>query len=239
MRSGRDAAALARDHETKASMSDIFREVDEDVRRDRFEQIWKQYGNLILAAALVMIAAVGGWQVYEHFRLKQEQRASAKFQTAIELSQAGKDAEAEKLLASIAKKGPSGYTALARFREAAEIGKRDPAAGATGYDSLAADSSLGSALQGLAEFRAALLLSDTLSAADLKQRLDPLARASSPWRNLARELLGLAELKAGDYEAAGRYFDEIITDPEAPAGLRQRVEIYLGLVKAGPLPAKS
>ena len=220
-------------------MSDIFREVDEDVRRDRFEQIWKQYGNFIVAAALVMVLAVGGWEVYGHFHLKEAQRASAKFQNAIELSQAGKDSQAETLLASIAKKGPSGYAALARFREAAELGKRDPAAGAALYDGLATDAGIGAALQGLAELRAAMLLSDTLSPADLKKRLDPLAQASSPWRNLARELLGLGELKVGDYEAAGRYFDEIVTDPEAPAALRQRVEIYLGLVKAGPLPAKS
>jgi hypothetical protein len=41
-------------------MSDIFREVDEDVRRDRFEQIWKQYGSLIVAAAMIMVAAVAG-----------------------------------------------------------------------------------------------------------------------------------------------------------------------------------
>jgi hypothetical protein len=87
--------------------------------------------------------------------------------------------------------------------------------------------------------RAAMLLADNLSAADLAKRLDPLASAQSPWRNLAREWLGLSDLKAGNYEAAGRYFDEIVTDPETSAGLRQRVEIYLGLVKAGPLPAKS
>ncbi|MBV9138099.1 MAG: hypothetical protein JO357_13665, partial [Hyphomicrobiales bacterium] len=47
-------------------MSDIFREVDEDVRRDRFERIWKQYGNLIVAAALVVVAAVGGWEIFGH-----------------------------------------------------------------------------------------------------------------------------------------------------------------------------
>ncbi|MBV9568765.1 MAG: hypothetical protein JO172_11560, partial [Hyphomicrobiales bacterium] len=139
----------------------------------------------------------------------------------------------------IVKKGPPGYAALARFREAAETGSRDPAAGVAVYDSLAADGSLGSALQGLAQLRAAMLLSDKLPPDELKKRLEPLAQGSSPWRNLARELLGLAELKAGDYEAAGRYFDEIVTDPETSPGLRQRVEIYLGLVKAGPLPAKS
>jgi hypothetical protein len=220
-------------------MSDIFREVDEDVRRDRFEQIWKQYGNLIVAAAMIMVAAVAGWQIYGHFRQKQAERASAKFQAAIELSEQGRGDEAEKLLASVIRKGPSGYAVLARFREAAETGKRDAAAGATLYDALAADSGLGQALQGLAQLRAAMLLSASLSAGDLKKRLDPLAEGASPWRNLARELIGLAELKAGDFEGAGRDFDEIVTDPETPVGLRQRVEIYLGLVKAGPLPAKS
>jgi hypothetical protein len=231
-------AALWNDEITRR-MSDIFREVDEDVRRDRFEQIWKQYGNLVVAAALLVVAAAAGWQLYGHFRLKMEERASAKFQTAIEASESGRPAEAESLLANIMKKGPSGYAVLARFREAAETGKRDPAAGVTLYDVLAADAGLGAALQGLAQLRAAMLLADTQPAADLAKRLDPLTGAASPWRNLARELLGLAQLKAQDYEAAGRYFDEIITDPETPAALRQRVDIYLGIVKAGPLPAKS
>jgi hypothetical protein len=220
-------------------MSDIFREVDEDVRRDRFEQIWKRYGNLIVAAVMVLVAAVGGWQIWGHFRLKQEERASAKFQGAIEQSETGHEADSEKLLASVIKKGPSGYATLARFRDAAETGKRNAAAGAALYDALAADAGLGQALQGLAQLRSALLLSDSLSAAELKKRIGPLADAASPWRNLARELLGLSELKAGDFEEAGRFFDEIVTDPDTPLGLRQRAEIYLGLVKAGPLPAKS
>jgi len=220
-------------------MSDIFREVDEDVRRDRLEQIWKQYGNVIVAAAMLMVIAAGGWQVYGHFRLKQEERASAKFQAALEASDAGRGAEAEGLLASVMKKGPAGYAALARFREAAETGKRDPAAGAALYDGLAADAGLGNGLQGLAQLRAAMLLADSLPAADLAKRLEPLTTPASPWRSLAGELLGLADLKAGDFDAAGRQFDQIIVDPQTPSGLRQRVEIYLGLIKAGPLPAKS
>jgi hypothetical protein len=220
-------------------MSDIFREVDEDVRRDRMEQLWKQYGNIVVGVVLLLVAAIAGWQVYNHFRIKEAERAAAKFQTALETSEAGQTAEAESLLASIIKKGPAGYTLLGRFREAAETGKRDAAAGAALYDALAADGGVGNALQGLAQLRAAVLLADSLSAADLKKRLEPLAAATSPWRNLAREWLGLSALKSNDFDGAGRYFDEIITDPETPPSLRQRAEIYLGLVKAGPLPAKS
>ena len=32
-------------------MSDIFREVEEDVRRERLEKLWKAYGNYVIAAA--------------------------------------------------------------------------------------------------------------------------------------------------------------------------------------------
>ena len=187
-------------------MSDIFREVDEDVRRDRYEQLWKQYGNLVVGAVLLLVVAAAAWQVYGHFKLKEAERASAKFQAALEMSQGGKGAQAEALLESIVKKGPAGYAGLARFREAAEIGKRDPAAGAARYDALATNAELGPILQGLAQLRAAMLLADSIPAADLAKRLEPLAATSSPWRNLAREWLGLADLKAGNYDAAGTLF---------------------------------
>jgi hypothetical protein len=220
-------------------MTDIFREVDEDVRRDRFEQLWKKYQNLVSGVVLLLVVGVASWQVYGYFRQKQAERASAKFEAAIEMSEAGKGLQAEALLASVMKKGPDGYAQLARFREAAETGQRDAAAGVALYDQLAADTSLGATLQSLAQLRAAMLLADSASAPDLAKRLEPLAAETSPWRNLAREWLGLSELKAGDYDAAGRQFDAIIVDPEITASLRRRVEMYLGLIKAGPLPPKS
>ena len=41
-------------------MSDIFREVDEEVRRERLQQLWDRHGNLIVALALLIVIAVGG-----------------------------------------------------------------------------------------------------------------------------------------------------------------------------------
>jgi len=41
-------------------MSDIFQEVEEDVRKERYEQLWKKYGNYIIGAAAILVIAVGG-----------------------------------------------------------------------------------------------------------------------------------------------------------------------------------
>lgn len=44
-------------------MSDIFQEVEEDVRRERYEKLWKKYGNYIIALAVLIVAGVAAFQV--------------------------------------------------------------------------------------------------------------------------------------------------------------------------------
>ena len=46
-------------------MSDIFREVEEDVRRERLEKLWKAYGNYAIAGLVLLFAGIGGWQFWQ------------------------------------------------------------------------------------------------------------------------------------------------------------------------------
>ncbi len=46
-------------------MSDIFREVDEEVRREQLKKLWERYSILIVAVAVLIVAGVGGWRGYE------------------------------------------------------------------------------------------------------------------------------------------------------------------------------
>ena len=48
-------------------MSDIFDEVDEEVRREQFKKLWERYGNLFVALAVLIVAAVGGWRGCEYW----------------------------------------------------------------------------------------------------------------------------------------------------------------------------
>jgi hypothetical protein len=213
-------------------MSDIFREVDEDVRRDRALQFWQKYQTVFIAVGVVVILATGAWRIYDYWRTRMAQAASAHYETAIDASRAGDSAQADAELDRLARKGAAGYRTLARLRAAAEAGKSDPAAGVKAFDALAADPSIGQTFVDVAKVRAAVLLLDTADQRELRGRLEPLATSGGAFRHTARELLALGALKANDGEVAGRWLDMIVVDPETPVDLRRRAEALLGLVRA-------
>jgi hypothetical protein len=210
-------------------LSDIFQEVDEEVRRERLQQLWERHGNLIVALALLIVLGVGGWRGYDWWENRKAAESGAAFEAAVALAESGKQDEAQAAFSKLAKEGSSGYRVLARFREAAEVAKTDAAAAVKAYDSLAAESALGRSLQDLATIRAGLILVDTATPTELATRLEPLTATDRPFRHTARELLALGAWRAGDAAAAKRWFDLIATDIETPAGTRQRIEVLMTL----------
>ena len=210
-------------------MSDIFREVDEDVRRERLQKLWERHSNLIVAAALLVVLGVGGWRGYEYWENQKAAESGSAFEAAVTLAEAGKQAEARAEFGKVAKEGSAGYRTLARFRDTAELGKLNPAAAVKEYDALAADGSIGRTLQDLAVVRGAMIDVDTAPLADLAAKLEPLTAAGRPFRHSARELLALAAWRANDQAAAKRWFDLIATDAETPAGMRQRIDVLMAL----------
>jgi hypothetical protein len=217
-------------------VSELFDEVDEDVRRDQLKKLWDQYSIYIVAGALLIIAAVGGWRGYQYLEARKAAEAGAAFDKAVELSEQNKHAEAETAFIGLAAKAPSGYRVLARLRATAEAGNRDPKAAAKMYDDIAADRSVGAAEQDLARVRAAGLLLETSSYPDMLARLEAAAASGSTFRHTARELLALSAWRASDATAARKWLDLIANDGETPPSLRSRAEALQGLL---PPVAKS
>jgi hypothetical protein len=217
-------------------VSELFDEVDEEVRRDQLKKLWDQYSLYIVAAALLVIAAVGGWRGYEYLEAKKAAEAGDAFNKAVELSEQNKHAEAEAAFTDLAAKAPAGYRMLARFRAAAEAANRDPKAAAKMFDDLAADRSVGAEQQALARLRAAGLLLDSASYSEMLQRLQADSAPDATFRHAARETLALSAFRANDATAARQWLDMISLDGETPPSLRSRAEALQALL---PPVAKS
>ena len=217
-------------------MSELFDEVNEEVRRDQLKKLWDQYSIYIIALALLIIAGVGGWRGYQYLEAKKAAEAGAAFDKAVELSEANKHVEAEAAFADLAAKAPSGYRILARLRMAAEVANRDAQAAAKLFDEIAADRSAGTAQQDLARIRAAQLLLDSTTYPNMLQRLEPATAPTSTFRHTARELLALSAWRANDAAATRKWLDLIANDGETPPSLRSRAEALQALL---PPVAKS
>lgn len=213
-------------------MTDIFQEVDEEVRREQLKKLWERYGNYLIALCVLVVAGVAAWRGYEWWEAKKTAEAGAAFEQAVGLAEAGKHQDAEAAFAKLASDGTAGYRVLARLREAAELARTDSKAAVGAYDEIAADNSAGQVIQDLAAVRAAILLVDTAPYSEIRARLEPLTAADRTFRHSAREILALSAWKSGDMTAARQWTDVITTDPQTPPGTRSRAEVLNALIAA-------
>jgi hypothetical protein len=220
-------------------VTDIFREVDEEIRQDNLKALWDRYGIYVLGACIGIVLAVAGLKGWEYYQRSTAEAAGARYIEAIDLAEGGKTAEAEAIFAEMAEGAPAGYATLARFQRAASLVARGDKDGAvTEYVRLANDGSLSDLLRGLANVRAAVILIDIGSRDDVDARLSRLNTRDNPWRNTARELLGLAAYKSGDVGAADRLYNEIVGDPAAATNVKQRAQVMLSLLAPERRPAR-
>jgi hypothetical protein len=213
-------------------VTDIFHEVDEEVRREQLKKLWERYGNYLVAACVLVVIGVGAWRGYEWWQAKQAAQSGAAFERAVTLAEAGKHQEAVAAFAKLATDSAAGYRVLARLREAAELAPTDSKAAVAAYDAIAADNRAGQVIQDLAAVRASFLLVDTAPYAEIVKRLEPLTAADRPFRHSAREILALSAWKVGDISTARRWTDMMMSDPLTPPGPRSRAEMLSELIAA-------
>jgi hypothetical protein len=217
-------------------MTDIFNEVQEDLRRERAKAIWDRFGWLFVAVVVLVVGGVGGWRAWQYFDARAAAEAGDRYQAAAKLADDGKTDEARAAFAAIVADGRGGYPTLAKLRAANESTAKDPAAALKLYTEVAGDASADPLLRDTARARGGYLAVDQTSRDEVRRLIEPLALGEGPWLNAAREILGLSAYKAGDMAEARRQFEAVVSDPEAPPATRQRADLMLAVVPA-PEPA--
>jgi hypothetical protein len=209
----------------------FFREVDEDYRREQAIKFFKDYGAYFIAGAFVILALAGGYTFQQNRRASQAAAGGDALTNAMLLSEAGKQDDALKALSSLASNGPGAYRAVARLHAAAEsVAKNQLDAARADYRGVADDGRAPRDLKEFAQIQLASLSLDKEGYETLARDLGALRSGTSRWRFAAKELLGLAAYKESRMTDAERLFGEIVSDGEAPQGMRRRAEVMLALL---------
>jgi len=213
-------------------MSDIFREVEEDVRREQAKKLWDRYGIYVIGAAVLIVAITAGYRGWEWYTAKKAAESGAEYYAAMQLAREGNVDEARVAFDALAAKG-GGVGTLASLRAAAAMAQSGDREGAVAeFDAIANRSGVQADLRNVARVRAAYVLLDMNDRAGVEQHVADLADSGSVWRASARELLGLAAYQDGDIETATARFEELLADSDTPSDMRARAQLMVSLIAA-------
>ncbi|MFA7429230.1 MAG: tetratricopeptide repeat protein [Rhodospirillaceae bacterium] len=215
----------------------LFREVDEDLREEQMARLWKQYGGYLIAAAVLIVVIVAGYQGWTAYRASQEASEAQAYENAAQAVAQGNAADAASRLADLAASGTTGHAALARLRQAGvllEQGQTDAALDA--YRALAEDGAADAVLRDVGRLLYALHGVDRVDPGAVQAMLAPLAVPNNAFRFSAREVQALLALRQGDTEQARSLFTDLAADAQAPRGVRSRAQDMLGMLGGAPAP---
>jgi hypothetical protein len=212
---------------------DVFEEVEEQLRSDRYRTMAKKgwpYALALAVAALVIFGAVWG---YRHYQATEAAKASEAYAAASAAGAKNDLADAERRFAEIAKSGPRAYRALALMQVGGLRVTAGKAAEAVPLFDQAAELARDPIVADAARLKAAYILFDTTPLPELRKRLDPLTEAGRPYAGMAREAVAMKQLAAGQTAEARAAFSALSLFPEATDDLRARAQAAVMLIDSG------
>ena len=216
-------------------MGDIFREVDEELKQERYEKLWRSYGKYLIGGAVLVVAFVAGWKAWQGYQTDQRYAEGKRFAAAAALMREGKASAAAAALSTLAADAGSGYGILARFYQASIASKGGDAVGAISiYDAISEERSAPTSLRELAVVLAALqaLRVPSINATTIEAKIQPMSGAGKAYRHIILEILALAAQRAGDMEKARANYRAIVDDVISPPGIRARASQMLNILDA-------
>ncbi|RVB17838.1 tetratricopeptide repeat protein [Mesorhizobium sp. M7A.F.Ca.CA.004.06.2.1] len=215
-------------------MSDdsFIREVNDEIRREQAQALWDRFGPALIVVAVLVVLCTAAFVGYRYWDETRANRSGDAFSQALKLANDGKNDEALTALDQLEKDGYGAYPLLARMRGATvKANKGDVPAAVKDFDEVAADTAIPQGIRDMARLRAALLLVDHGSFADVSSRVEALTSDTNTLRHTAREALGLSAWKEGKTQDALKLFDQIAADDGAPRNTRERATLMSELIR--------
>jgi len=199
------------------------KEVDENLRRDRINDFFKENGSWLIAGLILFLAACGALIWYQQYR---ENRTEAQVEQLAQIYKAiavGNTSKVPQQLDELSTSGSKAVRASALFTRAAfAVQENDNKLAIATYKKVRDDSSLPDAYRNAALVRETALEFDQLDPQQVIAQLAPIAKPGNPWFGSAGEMTALALIKAGKTKQAGELFAMLAKDKSVPESIRNR-----------------
>lgn len=213
-------------------MADIFHEVEEELRKDKYNELLRSWGPWALGAAVAIVLAAAGWQGWEYLERQSRWEESDRYFAALDMIAEDELLNADLELQRLTEEGSPGYAGLALMQRGELLLQSGDNEGAGYMFEQAAEQFTFQAFADLARVKSAMALFEILSIDDLQNRLGETMLPERPYRLLAMEVIAAKAFATGDYARAELEYDAIANDLDAlTLPVAQRAQIALDVIR--------
>ena len=204
-------------------MANIFREVDEDIRKERYINLFRKYGVYVIAIIVIIIGTLAGIQFYSGYQVNKNEMLFAKYINIIENNS---DDILEKL-------SDSGETSNI-FLNGMYLLKRSDLLVASGQIDQATlllseaieNNNLNKIHNDVAIYKLLMINIETLSIEEIKSYQNKLISEVDAFY-LTEELIAIKFLIEGKRENAIKKFSELSTNNSVPIEIKNRSAVFI------------
>lgn len=211
-------------------------DLEEQEQLDQIKHFWKQYGNLITWALIVVLGSFGGWNFYQYWQRSQAAQASAMFDEVDRMARGGDLAKLDRALADMKDKfARTAYASQAALLAASvyvEAGKNEEAQKALSW---VAETSSDEGYKALARLRLAAVLAETKALDEALKQLS--GTFPSSFLPLVADRKGDVLMLQGKREEAKAEYSKAYKSFEENSEYRRLVEIKLNALGVDPRPS--
>jgi len=212
---------------------DVFEQVEEELRSDRYKRLartWLPVVAGILLVALIVALAFWGW---DSWQTSKADKASIAYDRGLDSLEANNPVGADAAFVQVVKEGNGAYRSMALAQRAGIALADNRVPEAIAHLDAAAKASSDPLLSDTAALKAAWLAMDSETLAQIEARLEPLARDDRPFRAFAREALAMARLQHGQVAPAREALVLLKNGLDTPAIVTQRADLAIAAIDAG------
>lgn len=206
-------------------MSELIEDIREDIKREDLINIWHRYGKIIMAGLAAVVIGASSFFYWQHHKQKVRLANAAAYEKIMAELDPEQPQRTIKLLQDLQTKGSAGYRLLANLLEAGL--SNDPA---IDLKKMAENPKIEKDFQDIARILAALADLDGANPRAILDMLSSFETSASPFRPLAREIMGYALMRLGNGETAKNLFESLIRDQTAPHSLRLRAQAMVDYI---------
>lgn len=197
-------------------MSELFREIEEDIKRERFEKIWRKVGRFAVWGSVAIILATSGFVIYDNYKQSKAEENTSKLLKAISLVDSKNYKEAVADFSKLSENSDSSYSQIVMLQkaEAQELGGDVEGAKKT-YADIA---KINKEFAGLAKLKAA---SDN-------EKIE--TSSEQPFYHTVAEYNAWNLLGSGKKDEAVSIFTSLVNDPDTPASIVARAREALHFI---------